>query len=118
MTTVKDIYDMINIAIDDAFVREKYQLNFFQYLEGEKFKRKELISFMNSSLYTALLHQIEELNLYLDGSDAANMVRESYGWMGKPRARKIKEYLEEILDDAKRYEQSKKPGRKPKITNK
>lgn len=118
MTTVKEIYDMINIAIDDAFVREKYQLNFFQYLEGEKFKRKEVISFMNSSLYTAVLHQIEELNLYLDGGERAVYVRESYNWLGKPRARKIKEYLEKILDDAKRYEQSKKPGRKPKTANK
>ena len=118
MTTLQDIYYIINIAIDDVFFREKYQLNFFQYLKSQNFKRKEVISFINCSLYTSILQQIEELDLYLDGGDVAICVSESYGWMGKPRSRKVKEYLEEILDDAKRYEQSKKPGRKPKTTNK
>jgi hypothetical protein len=118
MTTVKEIYDIINIAIDDAFIKEKYQLNFFQFLKGQNFKRKEVISFIDSSLFVAILHQIEELDLYLNGGDRAIYVRESYSWMGKPRARKIKEYLQTILDDAKRYEQSKRPGRKPATTTK
>jgi len=118
MITIKDIYDIINLAIDDAFVHEKYQLNFFEYLEHQKTKRKEVISFLESSLCVAIHHQLEELNLYLNGGDRSIYVRESYDWMGKPRVKRIKEYLETILNDAKRYEQSKRPGRKPKSTNK
>ena len=118
MTKLKDICDLINLVIDDAFVREKYQIKFYKYLVDQKVTRKEIISFLESSLSIAVTHQIEELNVYLCGGDGAIYIRESYGWMGKPRARKVKEYLEEILDDAKRYEQSKKPGRKPKTANK
>jgi len=38
--------------------------------------------------------------------------------MGKPRARKVKDYLNCIMDDAKKYEQSKRRGRKPGTKNK
>lgn len=118
MATIEDIFDLVNTAIDTAFMQEKYQLNFYEYLQGENFKKEQITSFINSSLGLAITHQIEELDLYLDGGDKAAFVRESYSWMGKPRARKVKEYLEKIIDDAKRYEKTKRRGRKPKTTNK
>lgn len=114
MASLEDIYYMVNSAIDTAFSQEKYQLNFYEYLQGENFKKDEITSFINSALGIAIIHQIEELDLYLDGGDKAAFVRESYSWMGKPRARKTKEYLENIINDAKRYEQSKRKGRKPR----
>lgn len=116
MASLGDIYDIVNTAIDIAFTQEKYQLNFYDYLDGENFKKDQVVSFINSSLGIAIKHQIEELELYLDGGDRVAFVRESYSWMGKPRARKVKEYLEKIMQDAKNYEQSKRKTRKKRST--
>mgnify|MGYP006955092349 CR=1 FL=1 len=70
------------------------KLNFFNYLQGENFKKSDMDSFLKSSLKTSIDHQIEELDMYLLGGPTANDLREAYSWMGKPRARKVKEYLE------------------------
>lgn len=113
-----DIFDIVNTAIDLAFTEEKYQLKFLSYLQGENFKKDEITSFINSSLFISIQDQITELDLYLFGGQDAASFREAYSWMGKPRARKIKEYLQQILDDAKTYEQSKRRGRKPGSKNK
>lgn len=114
MASVEDIYYIVNQAIDLAFTREKYQLNFFNYLHDENFRRVDVVAFLESSLYTSIKHQIEELDLYLLGGVNANDLREAYNWMGKPRARKVKEYLMSILEDAERYEQSKRTRKKKK----
>lgn len=118
MKSLEEIFHIVNTAIDDAFTREKYQLNFFEYLKGENYKRDTVIKFINSNLSVAILNQIEELDIYIEGGPSASLFREAYSWMGKPRARKIREYLNAILEDAKKYEQSKKPGRKPGSKNK
>ena len=62
--------------------------------------------------------EISHLNLYLFGGPDVADLREVYGWMGKPRARKYKEYLNEIIEDAEKYEIEKRPGRKPGSRNK
>jgi hypothetical protein len=118
MATVEDIYYIVNQAIDLAFMQEKYQLNFFDYLKGENFKKDVVDTFLNSSLKVCIDHQIEELDMYILGGPTANDLREAYSWMGKPRARKVKEYLEKILKDASDYERTKRRGRKPKTSNK
>jgi len=69
-------------------------------------------------LSTAIQDQIQEINLYLDGGNEAALVREAYSWLGKPRARKIRDYLSQIIEDAEKYEQSKRRGRKPGSKNK
>ena len=117
MASLEDIFDIVNSAIDTAFTQEKYQLNFYEYLQGENFKKDEILNFINSSLGLAIVYQIEEIEMYLEGGDRAAFVRESYNWMGKPRARKVKEYLEKIMEDAKKYEQTKRRGRKPGSKN-
>lgn len=118
MASLEDIFDIVNTAIDTAFTQEKYQLNFYEYLQGENFKKDIIVEFINSSLGSAIIYQIEEIEMYLEGGDRAAFVRESYGWMGKPRARKVKEYLQKIMEDANKYEQSKRKGRKPGSKNK
>ena len=44
-------------------------------------------------------------------------LREAYGHLPKPDARKIRNYLNTILEDASRYEKDKRRGRR-KVTNK
>jgi hypothetical protein len=82
-------------------------------LEGENVKRIDIKSFLNSSLISQMRDEISHLDLYLDGGPEVADLREVYGWMGKPRARKYKEYLMRIIEDAERYEKRKRPGRKP-----
>ena len=41
-------------------------------------------------------------------------LREGYGFIPKPQARKIKNYLQNILDDATRYSNDRRPGRRKK----
>ena len=53
------------------------------------------------------------------GNDSTHkQLREAYGHLGKPEARKIRNYLYEILQDAWKYEQEKRPGRKRRRTSK
>jgi len=118
MIFLEDIYDVVNIEIERAFFEEKYQLNFYEYLKSQDLKREQVLSFINSTLFISIKDQVEELDLYLTGGDSASFVREAYGWISKPRARKIKDYLSNIMEDANKYEQSKRRGRKPGSKNK
>lgn len=116
MKCPEEISMILNFAIDKAFLEDEYHLNFFDFLLVQKIKRKDVISFFDSSLYLSIEHQIEELECYLNNTN--HIFKEAYDWMGEKKASQIKDYLIQILNDAKRYEQSKKPGRKPKSANK
>jgi hypothetical protein len=105
-----EIYDIVNLAIDRAVIDDVYNLNFYSFLEASKLKRAEVISFLDSVLVSQMYAEIENLDLYL--LDVADLV-EVYGWMGKQRSKRYREYILKIIEDAKRYEQHKKPGRKP-----
>lgn len=118
MSTIQDMYAIVNTAIDCAFYQEKYNLNFHSYLSSEKFKQADITIFIHSGLGIAIQDQVKELEIYLNGGAEAAFFREAYSWMGKPRARKVKDYLNCIMDDAKKYEQSKRRGRKPGTKNK
>jgi len=117
-TNSDEIYNIVNTAIDAAVTTEKYQLNFYSFLKGENIKRQGIKSFLDSSLVSQMRDEISHLNLYLDGGPDVADLREVYGWMGKPRARKYKEYLMKIIEDAEKYDYEKRPGRKPGSKNK
>jgi len=119
MTKVNDeIYNIVNSAIDLAVTSQKYQLNFYTFLASSEIKRPGILSFLNSPLVSQIRDEIIHLNLFLDGGPDVADLREVYGWMGKPRARKYKEYLFKIIEDAEKYYAEKKPGRKPGSKNK
>lgn len=115
---MNDIYFLVNQAIDNAVKTEKYQLDFYSFLKTESLKRAEIISFLNSGLVSQMRDEISHLDLYLNGGPDVADLREVYGWMGKPRARKYKEYLLKIIEDGEKYEREKRPGRKPGSKNK
>ena len=110
-----DIYDLIEHAIDNAF-EGQMNLKFYDYLKDTKTKKHEVDSFIEST--TA--HEISELTMDLDeyikgGADSEHkQLREGYGHIPKPQARKIKNYLYGILEDAWRYSNDRKPGRRRK----
>ena len=57
-----------------------------------------------------------DLDEYLKGGQDSEhkQLREGYGYIPKPQARKIKEYLYGILEDAWRYSHDRRPGRRKK----
>ena len=110
-----DIYDLIEHAIDNAF-EGQMNLKFYDYLKDTKTKKHEIDSFIESTTAAELSDLTLELEEYLKGgADSEHkQLREGYGHIPKPQARKIKNYLYGILEDAWRYSHDRRPGRRKK----
>ena len=106
---MEEVFGIVEKAIDIAFLEQKYPLNFYAYLLGRKTKRKEVKEFIDSHTTSSIKHQIEELNLYIKGNKT---MKEAYGYLSKPTARKIKTYLEKIVSDADKYYEDRRHGRR------
>lgn len=106
---------IIERAIDEAFTRDKYLLNFYNYLKSQNTKGREVTDFLQNDCNN-INDLICELNDYISGGN--KILLEAYRHVGKTKARKIVNYLEKIIQDAKNYEHEKKPGRKKGSKNK
>lgn len=113
---MEDLFYVVETAIDYAFREDKYVLNLYQYAKSSKMTKKDMSSFIESSVAAELNDLVLELDEYLKGGNdnVHKQLREGYGHIPKPRARKIRNYLYGILEDAWRYERDKRPGRKKK----
>jgi hypothetical protein len=111
-----EVYDMIEHAIDLAFFKGNLQLKFYEYLKYRKTKKSEIDEFLGSSTANELSTIALDLEEYIKGgSDPQHKtLREGYGHIPKPQARKIKNYLKGILEDAVRYSYDRRPGRRKK----
>ena len=111
----ENVYDMIEHAIELAFVG-KMHLKFYEVLKYRKTTRAEVDAFLQSSTAKELADEVVELQEYIKGGKANlhQQLREAYGHISKPQARKIKAYLGRILEDAVRYSNDRRPGRKKK----
>ena len=109
------VYDMIEHAIELAF-DGKMQLKFYKFLEYRKTKKVEIEAFLQSSTAKEISDQILELEEYIKGGtdNDHKQLREAYGHIPKPQARKIVAYLGRILEDAVRYSNDRRPGRRKK----
>ena len=110
-----DIYDLLEHAIDNAF-EGKMNLKFYDYLKDTKIKKNEIDKFISSPIASELGNLILDLGEYIKGgSDSEHkQLREGYGHIPKPQARKIRNYLESFLHDAERYSYDRRPGRRKK----
>ena len=110
-----EIYDLVEHAIDNAFYGQM-NLKFYDYLKSNKIKRHEIDSFISSSVTNEIGCLILDLDEYLKGGsdDEHKQLREGYGHIPKPQARKIRNYLESFIEDAKRYSDDRRPGRRKK----
>ena len=111
----ESVYDMIEHAIEYAF-QGKMTLKFYEYLKYRKTTKAEVDSFLQSSTAHELADQVLELKEYVKGGKDGEhkQLREAYHHIPKPQARKIGNYLYSILDDARRYSDDRKPGRRKK----
>ena len=111
----ENVYDMLEHAIEYAF-EGKMQLKFYEFLKYRKTTKAEVDAFLRSSTAKELADEVLELQEYIKGGkdNLHQQLREAYGHISKPQARKIKTYLGGILEDAVRYSNDRKPGRRKK----
>ena len=111
------VYDMIEHAIELAF-DGKMQLKFYDFLKYRKTRKAEIDSFVESSTAAEISAQVVEPEQYIKGGNDNDhkQLREAYGHIPKPQARKIKNYLYGILEDAWRYQRDRRPGRRKKLS--
>ena len=112
--TQVDLFDLIEHVIDDVFLNSIYTFDMYRFLRSNQVKRPVVDEFVDSITAKNIQVSIDELNLYLEGGSDSDhkQIREAYGHLGKPTARKIRDYLNRILTDAWKYQNDKRPGRR------
>ena len=111
----ENVYEMIEEALELAF-EGKMPLKFYEFLKWRKTTKAEVDAFLLSSTAKELADEVVELEEYIKGGRDSNhqQLREAYGHIPKPKARKIKMYLHGILEDAVRYSDERRPRRRKK----
>jgi len=112
-----EMYFDVEKAVDLAF-NGQFVLKFYDYLKVIGAKKTQVEEFIESSTATSISELVMELDEYLEGGpdDLHKQLREAYGHIPKPQARKIRNYLYNILEDAWRYNHDKRRGRRKKQT--
>jgi hypothetical protein len=116
-TNFYEVYNDVEKAIDFAF-QGKFVLKFYDYLKIRKTKRCEVEGFIKSFTANEIDNLVKDLDDYIEGGsdEIHKQLREGYGHIPKPQARKIRNYLSSILEDAWKYNYDKRPGRRKKKT--
>ncbi len=112
-----EVYNDVEKAIDYAF-NGQFVLKFYDYLKVRGTKKVEVDEFISSETANELNDLVNDLEEYIEGGsdEVHKQLREGYGHIPKPQARKIKNYLYGILEDAQKYSYDKRPGRRKKQT--
>ena len=116
-TTFNEVYYDVEKAIDYAF-GGKFVLNFYDYLKIKGTIKKQVEEFIESTTASNVNELVMDLDIYLEGGmdNTHKQLREAYGHLSKPEARKIRNYLSGILEDAWKYNYDKRKGRRKKKT--
>ena len=112
-----EVYGDVEKAIDYAF-KGQFVLKFYDYLKVRGTRRHEVEEFIESSTANEISNLVTDLDEYLEGGsdNVHKQLREGYGHIPKPEARKIRNYLYGILEDAWKYNHDRRPGRRKKQT--
>ncbi len=116
-STFHEVYGDVEKAIDLAFGGQ-FVLKFYDYLKIRGTRKFEVEEFIGSSTAHNISELVMDLDEYLEGGadNKHKQLREAYGHIPKPQARKIRNYLYNILEDAWKYSHDKRPGRRKKKT--
>tara|TARA_B100001250_G_scaffold194331_1_gene166989 strand:+ start:521 stop:880 length:360 start_codon:yes stop_codon:yes gene_type:complete len=111
----EEIYYIIEEAIELAF-KGQFVIKLYDYFKVRGVTRSEADEFLKSSTAHEIGSLIVELNEYIKGGKDSEhqQLREAYHHVPKPQARKIRDYLTCILEDALRYSNDRKRGRRKK----
>ena len=86
-----NVYYLVDKAIDEVFKNDKYVMNMYQYAKSSGMTGKDMSEFLMSSVAVEVKNLVLELDEYVKGGrdDEHKQLREAYGNIPKPRARKI-----------------------------
>ena len=108
-----EVYYILEESLELAF-KGQFVIKLYEYFESRGVTKAEADQFLNSSTAHEIADVIVELDEYIKGGNDPNhkQLREAYHHIPKPQARKIRNYLTCILDDAFQYSYDKRRGRK------
>ena len=109
----EEVYYVLEEALELAF-QGKFVVRLYDYFKVRGVTKTEADEFLKSSTAHEIGSLIVELNEYIKGGkdNQHQQLREAYHHIPKPQARKIRDYLACILEDAVRYSDDKRRGRK------
>ena len=109
----EEVYYVIEEALELAF-NGKFVIRLYDYFQSRGVTKQEADQFLRSSTAKELADEVNELDEYIKGGkdNQHQQLREAYHHIPKPQARKIRDYLACILEDAVRYSDDKRRGRK------
>ena len=111
----EEVYYVLEEALELAF-KGKFVVKLYEYFKLRGVTKAEADQFLHSSTAKELADEVIELDEYIKGGKDSNhqQLREAYHHIPKPQARKIRNYLYSILEDAWRYSRDRRPGRRKK----
>ena len=109
----EEVYYVLEEALELAF-KGKFVVKLYEYFQSRGVTKAEADQFLKSSTANEIGSLIVELGEYIKGGkdNQHQQLREAYHHIPKPQARKIRDYLVCILEDAVRYSDDKRRGRK------
>ena len=109
----EEVYYVLEEALELAF-KGHFSIKLYEYFQVRGVTKAEADQFLKSSTANEIGSLIVELNEYIKGGvdNEHKQLREAYHHIPKPQARKIRDYLACILEDAVRYSDDKRRGRK------
>ena len=109
----EEVYYVLEEALELAF-QGKFVVKLYEYFQLRGVTKAEADQFLRSSTAKELADEVNELDEYIKGGkdNQHQQLREAYHHIPKPQARKIRDYLACILEDAVRYSDDKRRGRK------
>ena len=109
----EEVYYVLEESLELAF-KGQFVIKLYEYFQSRGVTKAEADQFLSSSTFHEIASLVTELTEYLKGGKDSNhqQLREAYHHIPKPQARKIRDYLACILEDAVRYSDDKRRGRK------
>ena len=109
----EEVYYVLEEALELAF-KGQFVVKLYEYFQSRGVTKAEADQFLNSSTANEIASLVTELTEYIKGGkdNQHQQLREAYHHIPKPQARKIRDYLTCILQDAVRYSDDKRRGRK------
>ena len=109
----EEVYYILEESLELAF-KGQFVIKLYEYFQSRGVTKAEADQFLNSSTAHEIADVVVELDEYIKGGNDSDhkQLREAYHHIPKPQARKIRDYLACILEDAIRYSNDKRRGRK------
>ena len=109
----EEVYYVLEESLELAF-KGQFVVKLYEYFQSRGVTKVEADQFLKSSTFHEIASVVTELTEYLKGGKDSNhqQLREAYHHIPKPQARKIRDYFACILEDAVRYSDDKRRGRK------